>query len=603
MKEDILEIKNLSIRKRNKKDSLVDSVNISVKKGEVVALVGESGAGKSITSLSILKLLYQGLGLEVNGEICLALNNDLINLSQSDKEQINQIRKEKIGMVFQEPQTALNPVLTCGKQVSEAVLNTDRLSIFKKLLYSLSNRLENILFKLLNKEIIIFKKSSFNITKQKVLFWFEKLNIEHPLLTYNKYPHELSGGQKQRVIIAMALIKDPILLIADEPTTALDKFTQDILMHDLKELQKENTLSILFVSHDLNLVKSIADRIYIMKDGRIIESGSIEEIFQKPKHLYTRDLIASCPPKDKKLSELPTRKHFMGFDDEGYFGDVNLSLEKLINKMTISPADSIKRSEKLTLNQPIIKVNSVYKKFKSKKDAVKHKALESISFQVHKGETLGIIGESGSGKSTLGKVILGILPLDKGEVIFKEKNIRQLNKNEFSSFRKAVQIVFQDPYSSLNPSKTIRDILIEPLIVHKINSKESREEHIEKLLKQVGLVPDTKIKYPHELSGGQRQRVCIARALAVNPEIIVFDESVSALDVSVKADILNLLNELKKQLNLTYLFISHDLSVIRFISDRVMVMKNSQLIELGFTEEIFNSPKEEYTKKLLISDS
>ena len=603
MKEDILEIKNLSIRKRNKKDSLVDSVNISVKKGEVVALVGESGAGKSITSLSILKLLYQGLGLEVNGEICLALNNDLINLSQSDKEQINQIRKEKIGMVFQEPQTALNPVLTCGKQVSEAVLNTDRLSIFKKLLYGLSNRLENILFKILNKEIIIFKKSSFNITKQKVLFWFEKLNIEHPLLTYNKYPHELSGGQKQRVIIAMALIKDPILLIADEPTTALDKFTQDILMHDLKKLQKENSLSILFVSHDLNLVKSIADRIYIMKDGRIIESGNIEDIFQKPKHLYTRDLIASCPPKDKKLSELPTRKHFMGFDDEGYFGDVNLSLEKLINKMTISPAESIKCSEKLTLNQPIIKVNSVYKKFKSKKDAVKHKALENISFQVHKGETLGIIGESGSGKSTLGKVILGILPLDKGEIIFKEKNIHQLNKNEFSSFRKAVQIVFQDPYSSLNPSKTIRDILIEPLKVYKISSKQNREDDIKNLLKQVGLVPDTKFKYPHELSGGQRQRVCIARALAVNPEIIVFDESVSALDVSVKADILNLLNELKKQLNLTYLFISHDLSVIRFISDRVMVMKNSQLVELGFTEEIFNSPKEEYTKKLLISDS
>ena len=603
MIEDILEIKNLSIRKRNKKDSLVDSINISVKKGEVVALVGESGAGKSITSLSILKLLYQGLGLEVNGEINLAVNNDLINLSQSDKDQINKIRKEKIGMVFQEPQTALNPVLTCGKQVSEAVLNTDHLSITKKLLYRFSNTLENILFKLLKKEVTIIKKSSFNLTKKKVLYWFEKLNIEQPLLTYNKYPHELSGGQKQRVIIAMALIKDPILLIADEPTTALDKFTQDILLNDLRKLQKENSLSILFVSHDLNLVKSIADKIYIMKDGKIIESGSIEDIFQKPKHLYTRDLIASCPPKDKKLSELPTRKHFMGFDEEGYFGDVNLSLEKLIDKMTISPADSIELSKKLTCNHPIIKVNNVYKKFKAKKDAVKHKALENISFQVHKGETLGIIGESGSGKSTLGKVILGILTLDKGEVIFNEKNIHQLNKNEFSSFRKAVQIVFQDPYSSLNPSKTIRDILIEPLIVHKINSKESREEHIEKLLKQVGLVPDTKIKYPHELSGGQRQRVCIARALAVNPEIIVFDESVSALDVSVKADILNLLNELKKQLDLTYLFISHDLSVIRFISDRVMVMKNSQLIELGFTEEIFNSPKEEYTKKLLISDS
>ncbi len=599
MKKDILQIKELIILKKGQKKPLVDKISLSIKQGEVVALVGESGAGKSITSLSIIQLLNERYGLQFKGEIFLFKEGEKIHIANANLNELNQIRRKEIGIVFQEPQSALNPLITCGKQVGESILISENLSSFHLLLYQLSLKLEKIFFN----KITLLRDNPLKIIKEKVIYWFDKLKIDSPEQTFYKFPHELSGGQKQRVVIAMALIKEPILLIADEPTTALDKFTQGKLIHDLKMLQNEKNLSILFVSHDLNAVKEIADRIYIMKGGKLVESGNVDAIFNYPKHFYTRDLIASCPPIDKKLAELPTRKHFMGFDDEGYFGDVNTSLNQLIKRLKINPKTSIKRSEELVKNEPIMILNKLSKSFSSKKEMKNHAALKEISFQVHKGETLGIIGESGSGKTTLAKIMLGILDPDNGEVLFDKKNIKKLSKDEYKSYRKSVQMVFQDPYSSLNPSQTIRDILLEPLIVHKINSKESREEHIEKLLKQVGLVPDTKMKYPHELSGGQRQRVCIARALALNPEIIVFDESVSALDVSVKADILNLLNELKKQLDLTYLFISHDLSVIRFISDRVIVMKNSQLIEIGFTEEIFNSPKEEYTKKLLISDS
>ena len=399
----------------------------------------------------------------------------------------------------------------------------------------------------------------------------------------------------------MALIKEPTLLIADEPTTALDKFTQEKLIHDLKILQKEKNLSILFVSHDLNAVKEIADRIYIMKDGKLLESGNVDAIFKDPKHFYTRDLIASCPPDDKKLSELPTRKHFMGFDDEGYFGDVNMSLDQLIKKLTIDPHDSIKKSEELAKNEPILILKQVNKTFSSKKQSKKHVAVQEISFQVHCGETLGIIGESGSGKTTLAKIMVGILEADKGEILFENKNIEKLSKKDYKSFRKSVQMVFQDPYTSLNPIKTIKDILQEPMVTHRIVPQNQLGERVNTMLKQVGLIEEVQDRYPHELSGGQRQRVCIARALVMNPKLIIFDESVSALDVSVKADILNLLNELKTKFNLTYIFISHDLAVIRFISDRVLVMKESQKVEMGFTESIYSNPKEQYTQKLLSS--
>ena len=597
MKEDILQIRDLQIRKKSQSKPIVDKINLSIKQGEVVALVGESGAGKSITSLSILNLFHEGYGLQIQGEIGLLKKGEELNITDATKQQLNHIRQKQIGIVFQEPQSALNPLVTCGKQVGESILIAENLSSFYLLLCQLSLKLE----KIFSNRITILRDNPLKIIKKKVIDWFEKLDIDSPEQTFSKFPHELSGGQKQRVVIAMALIKEPILLIADEPTTALDKFTQEKLIHDLKILQREKNLSILFVSHDLNAVKEIADRIYIMKDGKLLESGNVDAIFKDPKHFYTRDLIASCPPDDKKLSELPTRKHFMGFDDEGYFGDVNMSLDQLIKKLTIDPHDSIKKSEELAKNEPILILKQVNKTFSSKKQSKKHVAIQEISFQVHCGETLGIIGESGSGKTTLAKIMVGILEADKGEILFENKNIEKLSKKDYKSFRKSVQMVFQDPYSSLNPIKTIKDILQEPMVTHRIVPQNQLGERVNAMLKQVGLIEEVQDRYPHELSGGQRQRVCIARALVMNPKLIIFDESVSALDVSVKADILNLLNELKTKLNLTYIFISHDLAVIRFISDRVLVMKESQKVEMGFTESIFSNPKEKYTQNLLSS--
>ena len=597
MKEDILQIRDLQIREKSQSKPIVDKINLSIKQGEVVALVGESGAGKSITSLSILNLFHEGYGLQIQGEIGLLKKGEELNITDATKQQLNHIRQKQIGIVFQEPQSALNPLVTCGKQVGESILIAENLSSFYLLLCQLSLKLEKIFFN----KITLLKDNPLKIIKKKVIDWFEKLDIDSPEQTFSKFPHELSGGQKQRVVIAMALIKEPILLIADEPTTALDKFTQEKLIHDLKILQREKNLSILFVSHDLNAVKEIADRIYIMKDGKLLESGNVDAIFKDPKHFYTRDLIASCPPDDKKLSELPTRKHFMGFDDEGYFGDVNMSLDQLIKKLTIDPHDSIKKSEELAKNEPILILKQVNKTFSSKKQSKKHVAIQEISFQVHCGETLGIIGESGSGKTTLAKIMVGILEADKGEILFENKNIEKLSKKDYKSFRKSVQMVFQDPYSSLNPIKTIKDILQEPMVTHRIVPQNQLGERVNAMLKQVGLIEEVQDRYPHELSGGQRQRVCIARALVMNPKLIIFDESVSALDVSVKADILNLLNELKTKLNLTYIFISHDLAVIRFISDRVLVMKESQKVEMGFTESIFSNPKEKYTQNLLSS--
>ena len=597
MKEDILQIRDLQIRKKSQSKPIVDKINLSIKQGEVVALVGESGAGKSITSLSILNLFHEGYGLQIEGEIGLLKKGEELNITDATKQQLNHIRQKQIGIVFQEPQSALNPLVTCGKQVGESILIAENLSSFYLLLCQLSLKLEKIFFN----KITLLKDNPLKIIKKKVIDWFEKLDIDSPEQTFSKFPHELSGGQKQRVVIAMALIKEPILLIADEPTTALDKFTQEKLIHDLKILQREKNLSILFVSHDLNAVKEIADRIYIMKDGKLLESGNVDAIFKNPKHFYTRDLIASCPPDDKKLSELPTRKHFMGFDDEGYFGDVNMSLDQLIKKLTIDPHDSIKKSEELAKNEPILILKQVNKTFSSKKQSKKHVAIQEISFQVHCGETLGIIGESGSGKTTLAKIMVGILEADKGEILFENKNIEKLSKKDYKSFRKSVQMVFQDPYTSLNPVNTIKDILQEPMVTHRIVPQNLLGERVNAMLKQVGLIEEVQDRYPHELSGGQRQRVCIARALVMNPKLIIFDESVSALDVSVKADILNLLNELKTKLNLTYIFISHDLAVIRFISDRVLVMKESQKVEMGFTESIFSNPKEKYTQNLLSS--
>ena len=595
----ILEIKQLTVKTSGQGIPLVKNISMHIGEGEVVGLVGESGAGKTLTSLSILNLLHEKSALKISGSIVLNIEDKKFSMLSIDKKTLRNIRKTKIGLVFQEPMTALNPLMTCGKQVMEILIEKNKIPPVKQILFSLINFSERVLNLFFLKDISLQKSGPYHTAKKEVIDWFSKLKIELPELTFNKYPHELSGGQKQRVIIAMALIKNPLLLLADEPTTALDKFTQDSIIKDLKNLQKEKKLSVLFVSHDLNLIKSIADRIYIMKDGEIVEDGDKNDIFNNPKHLYTRDLLASCPPIDKKLKELPSRKHFLGFDEEGYLGDVNISLEKLIENLTIDPSSAIEKSNSLLNSPPLMTIENLDKIFISKRDKTKKIALKNIAFNIYKGETLGIVGESGSGKSTLGKILVGLSNTDRGSVCFNGENIHLQPKKELLKFRKYVQIVFQDPYSSLNPSQTIFDTLKEPLLVHKISKKEQLVKDIDILLRQVGLVPDTKNKYPNELSGGQRQRVCIARALAVNPELIVFDESVSSLDVSVKADILNLLNKLKEENQLTYVFISHDLSVIRFISDRVLIMKNGEMIELGISEEIFTKPEEIYSKELL----
>jgi peptide/nickel transport system ATP-binding protein len=598
----ILEINQLTVKTRGQGVPIVKNISLHIGEGEVVGLVGESGAGKTLTSLSILNLLHEKSALKNSGSIQLNIEDEEFSMLSIDKKTLRNIRKTKIGLVFQEPMTALNPLMTCGKQVMEILIEKNKINPLKQTLFSFINFSERVLNLFFQKDISLLKSGPYHTAKQEVIDWFSKLKIELPELTFNKYPHELSGGQKQRIIIAMALIKDPLLLLADEPTTALDKFTQDSIIKDLRILQKEKKLAVLFVSHDLNLIKSIADRIYIMKNGEIIEDGDKNDIFNNPKHLYTRDLLASCPPMDRKLKELPSRKHFLGFDEEGYLGDVNISLEKLIDTLTIESSIAIEKSNSLLNSPPLMTIENLDKIFISKRDKRKKIAIKNLSFNIYKGETLGIVGESGSGKSTLGKILVGLSNTDRGSVCFNGENIHLQSKKELLKFRKNVQIVFQDPYSSLNPSQSVFDTLKEPLLVHEISKKNDLVKDIDILLRQVGLAPDTKDKYPSELSGGQRQRVCIARALAVNPELIVFDESVSSLDVSVKADILNLLNKLKAENQLTFVFISHDLSVIRFISDRVLIMKNGEMIELGISEEIFTKPKEIYSKELLDLD-
>ncbi|MBM76953.1 MAG: ABC transporter ATP-binding protein [Crocinitomicaceae bacterium] len=610
MSKYILEIKKFKIQIKGQKSSIVKNLSLNVGHGEIVGLVGESGAGKSISVLSVLNLLNKSNKFIKEGEINFYKNSNYINLIHAEKQILQKIRSENIGMIFQEPMTALNPIVTCGEQVLESIINQKINSQAKTnsfLLVSVVNQLirtiKIISFSLF--KIPYIKTSLYKDAKKETIFWFDKLKIKNSKKIFKSYPHEISGGQKQRVLIAMALSKNPDLLLADEPTTALDSFTQNAIIQDLKFLQKEQNLSILFVSHDLELMAKFTDRIYVMQNGSIVEKGDTNLVFKNPNHPYTRELIASKPPINYKLKELPTRKHFMGFDEEGFLGDINLSIDEL-NKKLIYPADeSIKKANDLGNKKPVLKVQNVSKEYKLKGTKKNFKALNNVSFNLFLNETLGIIGESGCGKTTIGKLILKLIPISSGSIIYNGNDIFKLKRKALNSIRKDIQIVFQDPYSSLNPKQKIFAALMEPLKVHGKLSRWEQREKILTLIDEVGLRPNVLEKFPHELSGGQRQRICIARALVVNPKIIVFDESVSALDVSIQADVLNLLNKIKKQKKLTYIFISHDLSVIRFMCDRIMIMKSGEIIEIGPSEEIFNRPKSTYTNELfsLVLDS
>ncbi|MBC7887212.1 MAG: ABC transporter ATP-binding protein [Ferruginibacter sp.] len=575
MKQPILAVHNLSIDfiSESNISPAVKNISFNVSAGEIVAIVGESGSGKSVTSLSLLQLLpKQAI---VKGSLIFCRNDQqTVDLNKISEKEINAIRGKDIAMIFQEPMTSLNPVFTCGYQVMEAIQLHQQLS----------------------------KAAS----KEKAISLFEKVKLPNPAEMTNRYPHELSGGQKQRVMIAMAISCNPSLLIADEPTTALDVTVQKTILELVKDLQLQLGMGVIFITHDLGLVADIADRVLVMYKGEIAEQGCTNDVLQNPQHPYTKALMACRPAMHVRGERLPVVSDFL--PPLSFTGEP-IRPEKVLtdpNDLLSNTEPETKNVKRKTNNAEIIlKVENLKVYFPGKKTffgktSIPFMALDDICFSVSKGETVGLVGESGCGKTTLGRAILQLIPARSGNIVLNGVNLAGLSKAAMQPIRKNLQIVFQDPYGSLNPRLTIGAAIQEPMRVHAIlRSNSQRKDKVMELLEKVNLKPEYFNRYPHEFSGGQRQRICIARALALNPSFLIFDESVSALDVSVQAQVLNLLNDLKKEFGFTAIFISHDLSVVRFISDRILVMNKGKVIEEGPSDEIYFSPKNEYTKKLI----
>ena len=559
----LLQIKNLKISflRDGEWNEAVHGVSFEVPKGKTLGIVGESGSGKSVSNLAVMRLLNEKQSRITADEITLD-GKDILHLSENE---MHDIRGKRIAMIFQEPMTSLNPVFQCGFQVTEAILAHEDVTE--------------------------------DAAKQRTISLFKKVMLPRPEAIYKSYPHELSGGQKQRVMIAMALACNPELLIADEPTTALDVTVQKEILKLLKDLQRGDGLSMIFISHDLGVVSEVSDYIAVMHNGNIVEYGEAQEILNNPKDPYTKGLLACRPPMDYRLKRLPIVKEFL----DGIWKEDADFKQQLI----VTQEERDAHLKEIYSREPILKVEHLKTWFPLKKGLFNRvydhvKAVDDVSFEVYPGETLGLVGESGCGKTTLGRSILRLVEPSEGKIIFEGKDVMSLSGNDLREYRKHAQIVFQDPYSSLNPKMRIGDAIAEPMLVHGLEpDAKKRRDKVCELLTEVGLQPEHYQRYPHEFSGGQRQRICIARALAVHPKLIICDESVSALDVSVQAQVLNLLNRLKKDFGFTYVFISHDLSVVRFMSDRILVMYNGRPVELGDADEIFNNPKNEYTKKLI----
>lgn len=551
----LLSVKNLCISflSEGKENQVLKDISFDIHKNEILGVVGESGSGKSVTSLAILGLLPNKIAKITKGNI-IYTNFSLVEL---DEKKYRSIRGNEIAMIFQEPMSSLNPSMKCGIQVSE----------------------------------ILFRHTSMSKTevKKEVLSLFKKVKLPDPDRVYKSYPHQLSGGQKQRVMIAMAIACKPKLLIADEPTTALDVTVQKEIIELLKGLQKEYEMSILFISHDLSLVSEIADQVLVMYKGRMIEYGSSQKIFNTPKKEYTKALISARPPIHIRYKKLPIIADFL----KG----------KNLNKEIVTKEDRERNHKILYSKPPILEVINVKKSYFSKVGLFKKsefKAVDDVSFKLYEGETLGLVGESGCGKSTLGNSILQLDKASSGKIIYKGQNITQLSSSEIRNLRKEIQLIFQDPFASLNPRLTIGKAIMEPMQAHKLydNDKQRKQKVIE-LLERVSLAPEHFNRYPHEFSGGQRQRVGIARTIAIQPKLIICDESVSALDISVQAQVLNLLNELKDNFGFTYIFISHDLAVVKYMSDQLLVMNKGKIEEHGDADRIYENPEKEYTKKLI----
>ena len=545
---------NISFGENKQKTTVVHDIDFSLYENEILAIVGESGSGKSVTSKAIMGLL-QDKNTHIKGRI----NFEETSLLSLSSKEFAKLRGNDIAMIFQEPMSALNPSLTCGFQVAEILLH--------------------------------HKKVSASEVKKEVLQLFEKVKLPRPQDMYTSYPHQISGGQMQRVVIAMAIACKPKLLIADEPTTALDVTVQKEILQLLKDLQKQTGMSMLFISHDLALVCELADRVLVMYKGDIVEKGTVKEIFEAPKKSYTKALLGSRPKLDVRYKILPT---IASIKDNSFI------------PQSITSQQRAKKHQKIYTKTPLLRVENVAKSYFSRVGVFGQKqeikAVNGISFDVFEGETLGLVGESGCGKSTLGKVILQLEKATKGSIFYKGKEITSLKSKDLRSLRKDIQLIFQDPYSSLHPRKIIGQAIIEPMEVHGIgSSKKQRKEKAMELLSRVGLEASYFHRYPHQLSGGQRQRVGIARTIAMEPKLVICDESVSALDISVQAQVLNLLNELKEDFGFTYIFISHDLAVVKYMADQLLVMNKGAIEEIGDADEIYANPVKQYTKKLIDS--
>ena len=597
----LLKVNNLRISfcRDSQWQEAVHGVDFEVFEGKTLGIVGESGSGKSVSNLAVMQLLDRRKS-KIEADSILLEDKDI---SHYNDDQMSKVRGRQIAMIFQEPMTSLNPVYKCGFQVMEAfgwqktkvkgqkTLGMRCLSLSKAKAVTSTG---SVTSQLKSQHL---SNSASQQLKEKVLELFEKVKLPNPEIIFDKYPHELSGGQKQRVMIAMALISNPKVLIADEPTTALDVTVQKEILKLLKELQRENGMGMIFITHDLGVVSEIADDVIVMNKGVIVEKGKTYDILNNPQHPYTKGLIACRPPLDYRLERLPVVKEFL----DGKWIDNNQVKKELL----ITDEERNKQHELLYSQEPILKVENLRTWYPLRKGVFGRtydyiKSVDDVSFDVYPGETLGLVGESGCGKTTLGRSILRLVEPTSGKVIFEGRDITKLNNKDLREYRKQAQIVFQDPYSSLNPRICVGDSIAEPMLVHGIEKDaKKRRERVCRLLEEVGLEASHYQRYPHEFSGGQRQRICIARALAVNPKLIICDESVSALDVSVQAQVLNLINRLKKEFHFTYIFISHDLSVVRFMSDRVVVMYNGKIQEMNEADALFNNPQNDYTKKLI----
>ncbi|BAY75140.1 ABC transporter-related protein [Nostoc linckia NIES-25] len=617
MRETVLEVRNLQVEFPGDGNIVraLDGISFELRRGETLGIVGESGSGKSVTSLAVMGLL-QTPGRVAGGEIWFSPQENAkpIDLVKLPPEEMQLHRGGDIAMIFQEPMSSLNPVYNIGFQLAEAIMRHQNVSAAEAKQIAIAGLQE---VKLL--------PSDEDIQQQYIETWHTSAKLsdhqtnansskpdtpklaqlvkEHKEAMLERYPHELSGGQLQRVMIAMAISCNPLILIADEPTTALDVTVQATILELLRELQQSRDMAMIFITHDLGLISEIADHVAVMYKGKVVESGTSEQIFSNPQHPYTKGLIACRPTLDRHPQKLLTVSDYMSAE-ETPTGQLVIQAKEPIQPPQVTSQEIAARLVKLDEKQPLLEIRNLKVGFPvrgvfggTKRYSM---AVNGVSFNVKPGETVGLVGESGCGKTTLGRTLLRLIEPMSGQIIFDKQDITNLKGEPLQKLRREMQIVFQNPFSSLDPRMKVGEAVMEPLLIHSVGkTKQQRRERVAELLERVGLSADAMNRYPHQFSGGQRQRICIARSLALNPKFIICDESVSALDVSVQAQVLNLLKELQSDFQLTYIFISHDLSVVKFMSDRILVMNRGQIVEQGTAESIYQEPKEEYTQKLI----